>query len=360
MDSNYRMTKQHLFAIQLLSILLLGSGAAAHVAAQECKKFVPVKGPPEVAKGYTANVIIQNLSNPRGLVVDTEGNLLIVERGKGISAVKIIDTGPDCVTAGRKTTIVADSALNHAVALSVDGKKLYASDADKLYSWDYDTKLAKTTSSKKTLVKGMYNTGHSTRTILVSKKAPGTVLLSRGSQGNIDPLARDIKTGHSQIRAFDISNSTKVQEFSTGGKLIGWGLRNSVGVGENPTDGGLWSNENASDNLKRDGKDIHENSPGEEINYHGTLVDNKFTGQGKNYGYPDCAAVWQPADIPRNAQLRVGTQFLLDSQVKTLNDTMCQNDFVSPRITLPSHWAPMDIKFNSQGTIAYMTSRGSW
>jgi glucose/arabinose dehydrogenase len=351
------MSNQQPISLRLLSVLLLGTVATA----QECSGTVAAKGSAvSFAKGYTANVVVNKLTKPRGIIFDTEGNLLVVERGVGITAIKLNDLGLNCVSAGSKIVVIKSTSLNHGIELSADGKKLYASDRDKVYSWDYDAKQAKTTSPKVTVVTGMNNTGHQSRTLAMSKKVPGMLFVSRGSEGNIDPLARDIKTGHSQLRAFDVSKATTPMDFSTSGKLLGWGLRNSVGVAENPADGGIWSNENGSDNMKRDNVDIHENSPGEEINYHGTLINNKFVGQGKNYGYPDCAATWTPSEMPRSKALSVGKQFLLGSETASLSDKMCQEKFIAPRITLPSHWAPIDMKFNSQGTVAYMTSRGSW
>jgi glucose/arabinose dehydrogenase len=192
----------------------------------------------------------------------------------------------------------------------------------------------------------------------MSQKSPGILLVSRGSGPNIDPLARDISTGVSQIRAFNVSGIPQELKY-TDGKIIGWGLRNSVGLGENPADGGIWSNENASDNMFREEKDIHETSPGEEINYHGNLVgDSKFLG--KNYGYPDCAAAWDIPNLPRNTQLKVGAQFTHNDTAQGVDDENCNRDYTPPRLTLPSHWAPIDIAFNSKGTVAYMTSHGSW
>jgi glucose/arabinose dehydrogenase len=204
----------------------------------------------------------------------------------------------------------------------------------------------------------MNQTGHSTRTLLMSKKSPGTLLVSRGSGPNIDPLARDVKTGVSQIRAFDISGTPKQYKY-TDGKVIGWGLRNSVGLGENPADGGIWSNENSSDNMYREEKDIHETSPGEEINYHGTLTKESEL-HGKNYGYPECAAAWDIPNLPHNSQLKVGAQFTHNDTLTSVNDEKCSQNYIPPRLTLPSHWAPIDIAFNTKGTVAYMTSHGSW
>jgi glucose/arabinose dehydrogenase len=227
-----------------------------------------------------------------------------------------------------------------------------------VFSWPYDAKEKRITGNYSTWVTGMSQIGHFTRTLLMSKKAPGTLLVSRGSGPNIDVQARNISSGVSQIRAFDVSGPPKQYRF-TDGKLIAWGLRNSVGVGENPADGGIWSNENASDGMKREGVDIHETSPGEEINYHGSLVGASEL-HGKNYGYPECAAAWDLSILPKNTKLKVGSQFTYTDTAKTLDDDACSASYVPPRLTLPSHWAPIDIAFNSKGTVAYMTSHGSW
>jgi len=197
--------------------------------------------------------------------------------------------------------------------------------------------------------------GHTTRTLLLSRKTPGLLVVSRGSDGNIDDATRDVTSGISQIRVFNISGTGTVKY--TDGEVLGWGLRNSVGLAEHPKDGGIWSNENASDNMGREGGDIHEESPGEEVNYHGTLADKSTWG--KNYGYPDCAAVWHVEKIPSNSKLKVGMQFTHNGTKEGITDEMC-GDFVGPRLTLPSHWAPLDIAFNQRGDVAYMTSHGSW
>jgi glucose/arabinose dehydrogenase len=217
----------------------------------------------------------------------------------------------------------------------------------------------KTTGEPKSIITGFGNKGgHSTRTLLALKKSPGTLLVSRGSVGNLDPDARITSSGASQIRAFDVSDISKEQKYLDG-YLIGWGLRNSVGLGENPVDGGIWSNENGNDNMNRTGVPIHNDSPGEEINYHGTMQKKEL--HGKNYGYPDCVAVWNLEGIPNSAGLSVGKQFTHEYSVSNgVTDEKCQLDYQPPAITLPAHWAPIDIEFNSNGTVAYMTSKGSW
>lgn len=148
----------------------------------------------------------------------------------------------------------------------------------------------------------------------------------------MDMVAQQLSSGHSQIKAFDIGNlpSGRPYDYPSEGRLLGWGLRNSVGVAEHPVTGGIFSVENSADQLKRNGTDIHQDNPGEEMNYHG-LLDDSMKDHGGNYGYPDCFALWG-TDIPDQGNLTVGSQFVLNP-TDTLNDTTCSEEYVSPRLT---------------------------
>lgn len=55
--------------------------------------------------------------------------------------------------------------------------------------------------------------------------------------------AAQLDSGISQIRAFDIGNlpSGRPYDYPSEGRLMGWGLRNSVGVAEHPVTGGIYS-----------------------------------------------------------------------------------------------------------------------
>jgi glucose/arabinose dehydrogenase len=209
----------------------------------------------------------------------------------------------------------------------------------------------------------MSNTGHTTRTLLLSRKWPGLLLVSRGSSENIDDDAASITSGHSQIRIFNISSPpTKPFNYASDGRLLGWGLRNSVGVAEHPGTGGIYSVENSADELKREGTDIHQNNPGEEMNFHGYLNSSSSSNQaeqGANYGYPHCFALWDAANLPDKGAMKVGSQFALDPSA-TLNDTTCASEYVPPRLTFQAHMAPLDIKFTSDGALAYVSFHGSW
>ena len=93
-------------------------------------------------------------------------------------------------------------------------------------SWTYDPQTMKTTGNMKHLVTNMTNDDHTTRTLLVPKHVDGLLIIARGSTSNIDPEAQDLGSGHSQIRAFNITNQTSVYQYTTEGLRLGWGLRN--------------------------------------------------------------------------------------------------------------------------------------
>jgi glucose/arabinose dehydrogenase len=87
----------------------------------------------------------------------------------------------------------------------------------------------------------MSNSGHSTRTILVSKKNPDVLMVSVGSDGNMDAGTSQRSSGRSQLRMFSIAKVSRASAAYTSGEMLGWGLRNSVGVTENPVSGGIVS-----------------------------------------------------------------------------------------------------------------------
>ena len=167
-----------------------------------------------------------------------------------------------------------------------------------MYSRDYDPAEGRTTSGKHEVIGEMGDEdGHTSRTLLMSRKAEGILLVSRGSMSNLDLAALDPSTGVSTIKAFNVSNVTDSSyRFAEDGVLLGWGLRNSVGLAENPVTGGIYSVENSVDNFEREGQNIHANNPGEELNFHGFLNGTQTTEQGGNYGYPSCYAAWAVDD----------------------------------------------------------------
>jgi glucose/arabinose dehydrogenase len=243
--------------------------------------------------------------------------------------------------------------------MTPNGTVLYASNPEAVYSWTYDPRQGRLTSSNRSIITGMSTEDHTTRTLLLSQKANGTLVVTRGSTSNIDAEAESISSGHSQVKSFNLDNQTDTYDFNRDGRLLGWGLRNDVGVAEEPTSGGIYTVENSVDQMMRDGVDVHQNNPGEELNFLGYLNGTTYDKQGANFGYPSCFSAWNTASIPSNQTLEVGSPFAIGDQNATLNDTTCA-DTAAARLTFQAHMAPLDIKFNPAGSIAWITFHGSW
>lgn len=204
---------------------------------------------------------------------------------------------------------------------------------------------------------------HTTRTLLLSQKMPGMLIVTRGSTSNIDIEAASISSGHSQVKAFNLTNLTSTYDFDSDGLLLGWGLRNDVGIAEHPNSGGIYSVENSADQLSRDGVDVHEDNPAEEMNFFGYLNGSSPELTGRYFGYPWCFSAWKVSDLPNNGNLTVGSQYAIDPSSDSNNtnktDAFCAAQ-APARLVFQAHMAPLDIKFNNSGTEAWITFHGSW
>lgn len=93
------------------------------------------KAPVTVAPGLVANVIFSNLTAPRGIAFDTKQNLLVVERGFGLTAFSSATTP----TAGWERTVVIQNP-NFTQGVQVDGTQLYVSTATTTFVYKYDAR----------------------------------------------------------------------------------------------------------------------------------------------------------------------------------------------------------------------------
>ena len=355
----------HLFLCIVYAIAQAASAQASKSCASALQPSYPA---PSLAPGYKAQLIARNLTKPRGLIVDSDGQLLVVQQQVGITSLRIQDQD-GCIIVSKKTDLVMNADLTHGITLSGDGKTLYASSAEAVFSWPYDAAKSTVSGNGSTII-AITNTSdgdHITRTLLFAKKQKTTLIVSRGSESNVDMASLDLTTGHCQIKSFAVQNDTTApQNFNTTGKLLGWGLRNSVGIAEHPLTGGIYSVEMGMDYATRDGKDISQNNPGDELNYHGIIGKANDLNQGLNHGYPYCHAAWDLDSIPNRGDLVVGNQFLVgdvnDTFIAndTINDAVCAKERAAPVITLPPHNAPIDLKFTADGTEAYISFHGSW
>ena len=90
-----------------------------------------------VAPGLSASVVFSNLTNPQCIAVDSNQNILVVERGLGVTVFSSV-TSP---SVGWERTIVVQNE-NLTQGIQVDDGKLYVSTAGEviLYRYDVNTK----------------------------------------------------------------------------------------------------------------------------------------------------------------------------------------------------------------------------
>lgn len=180
-----------------------------------------------LATGWKATKILGGLRSPRSIQFDTAGNMLVVQSGLGITYHVLGADG--CITSSK--TLISLNSLNHGIALSPDGKTLYASSMTQAYSWPYDA-AAGTVGTRATIMTGMVNGGsHLTRTLAIRPDQPNLLVVSHGSNSNIDAATSSPSAGRAIIKVFDL---TKVPsggyKYTTDGYTAGYGQRNEVGM----------------------------------------------------------------------------------------------------------------------------------
>lgn len=178
------------------------------------------------AAGWKYTLLATGLSKPRSLVFDTEGHLLVLEAGKGLTAHTIGANG--CISASK--TVIQMTQLNHGLALSPDGKTVYVSAAPTAWSYSYDAKTM-TATNQQVVVRGMNPGGHNSRTLAVPPNNPNLLIVSLGSAGNIDEPAIMKETGRAIVKVFDLSKTPSGGwTYNTQGWYLGYGLRNEVAL----------------------------------------------------------------------------------------------------------------------------------
>lgn len=337
----------------ILKFTLAGLAVLANlVSAQNCPG-VTGRFQPKMGAGYRSSVLSTSLRTPRHIIVDTAGNLLVANQNGGTITRLVLTENGQNVCVGSTTQVTTEATSNHGVALSADGKILFVSNLNQVSAYTYDATTGVAT-NKKTIITGMTNGGtHPTRAIFAPPNTPDVLLVARGAQNNIDTTTTSQSAGRGMIKQFSIAQlmaSTAAVQFVSAGEVLGWGMRNIVGMGEDPTTGGVYSVENSLDDARLGGRDVHNDNPAERLVYHGK-PDPTNTLKGAHYGYPYCFAAW---DLGNGAA--TGSFFTPDS-VPTGGNCATRTPAA---LHLKPHTAPLDVKFTANGTSAYIAFHGSW
>ena len=142
------------------------------------------------------------------------------------------------------------------------------SSKDRVWKWDYDPKTL-ALSNQVELVHGMDNTDHTSRTLFLSRRHPNLLIVSRGSNDNLDMESADSAQGRAAVKVFDLNAVPNGgYDYASQGVFLAYGARNEVGIAEDPS-GQIWGVENSSDDLQRTKgeqvTDIHQDNPGEKL-----------------------------------------------------------------------------------------------
>ena len=236
-------------------LLLLALLLSTVYAQSSCPSSIQANTSPAAMAGFEWDIISVNLSTPRDITFDSRGRLLILEAGSGITAL----------------TLSNDSCS----VVSTDGNTLYASSNNSAWAWDYNVD-GPNISNPRIIVTGMGGTTHSTRTLHIPPLHPNLLVVSRGSDGNIDASAADIASGHSQVKVFDLNHvPSGGYDYTSEGAVLGFGVRNEVGV-TSDLNGRIWGVMNSADDLTRNGTDISKDNPAEELHYCTSLFPSCF------------------------------------------------------------------------------------
>lgn len=103
------------YLIALTAVVLT---AKAQTTASACQSSIaPQHAAPSVAPGFRVEVVANGLMDPRGILFDSEGGLLVVEQGHGISRLRLTGDGPCVKVDGDVQKVVDDDSVSGRISL---------------------------------------------------------------------------------------------------------------------------------------------------------------------------------------------------------------------------------------------------
>ncbi|KAI0685086.1 hypothetical protein BC835DRAFT_1291082 [Cytidiella melzeri] len=311
------------------------------------------RSPVTVAQGLSAVVISANLTTPRGIAIDSLENILVIERGLGVTAF----SEHDSTCQGWLRTVVVQNP-NLTQGIQVHESSLYVSTSGEVLKYTYNAEERTASEEPVTMINGIPPDGElTTRPLLLYPAGTATnILVSSALAENIDPTARDPASGRSQIRSFQLATSSPstplIQDFFSG-TLVASGIRNPAGFAFPPaqshTDLYVVDNGASIDNVTGLTATFVNDNPADELNHVPNPFSNNFS-RNRFYGFPDCTTLWNPLADPTGdpefIHKRTGDQFSLRLEPER-NDSWCRSakNNVPPSLSFQAHSVPLDLKF---------------
>jgi hypothetical protein len=105
---------------RLSTLLITGSFLLQSVKAQStassCSVALTASYPaPSVASSYQAKLVANKLSTPRSIIFDSEGHLLVVQSGHGITSLTLKDDGSGCMSVTSTKDVILDVTVRATI-----------------------------------------------------------------------------------------------------------------------------------------------------------------------------------------------------------------------------------------------------
>lgn len=98
--------------------LLRLAGAVLHISVanasdDSCSNvLVPSYSAPVVGSGWTAQLVVTNLTKPRGIIFDSDGHLLVVQQGVGVIGITFKNESTECLETAGSGSIINNSDVS--------------------------------------------------------------------------------------------------------------------------------------------------------------------------------------------------------------------------------------------------------
>jgi glucose/arabinose dehydrogenase len=106
------MALKQLVAAGLGAFSVIGTAQAQSTACE--KSIAPQHAAPSVAPGFRVEVVANELRDPRSILFDQQGGLLVVEQGRGVSRLSLKGDGACVRVEGQVQSVVQDEAVSFA------------------------------------------------------------------------------------------------------------------------------------------------------------------------------------------------------------------------------------------------------
>lgn len=305
-----------------------------------------------LAKNLCAEELASDLNKPRGLAIHDNQLFLVSSINHDILSMPIPEPDEE---AQKPVVIVNGKGLNHGIA--VTDTHIFASSQSDVYRYtrDPNNPYAEITGTEIHIINNIPSEHHVTRTLLIIGE---DLYVQVGSGSNIDDTSY-----RSQVRLFKglaskDFNFSGLNDFYASSELAFDGLRNEVGIKQDPVYGDIYGVENGVDNVQRYDlldEDIHNENPCEEL--------NKLT-LGFKGGYPFCFSNGLKSKLPG----KPGDQYADLRPPNPKDDAWCQDEanVDRPFHCMEPHTAPLGLTFTKLGKDSSLDNQivvanhGSW